>query len=310
MRMWCGLLVGVAVLVSCGCSQSTVAKQAAAAQGPPPGARVDLPIGYMAGAYGGFDRNEYPGDDVMHAMMSEHAAFAFTGYWLTVPPGAMFNQWKGKRDILKQQGWGFLILANGKLEAEILKAQKSGTAPADLGRNDAATAIAAAKSEGFPTHAIIFLDQEEGGRLTSPQAAYLLAWTEAVAASDYRPGVYASGQPVPNGPGQTITTIDDIRSRVTVGHLHPVAMFDAQDTCPPAPGCTLNAKPLSTSGELTLSPGGDLVAWQYSQSPRRPELTRSCAKTYAADGNCYAPGASSALLDMDIASSADPSHGR
>jgi hypothetical protein len=318
MRVWCGWLVGVAVLVSCGCSSSTSAKQSptvatpapgnpgtvAAQKGPRPGAAVDPPIGYVAGAYRGFDRNEYPGDDTMRAMMSEHAAFAFTGYWLTVPPGAMFNQWKGKRDILKQQGWGFLILANGKLEAEILKAQKGGTSPATLGSNDAAVAVAAAKNEGFPAHAIIFLDQEEGGRLTDPQAAYLLAWTEAVATSDYRPGVYASGQRVEDDPGVFIDTIEDIRNRVKQGHLHDVAIFDAQDQCPPAPGCTLAAKPLSDAGEP------DLIAWQYSQSPRRPSITRSCSTTYAPDNRCYAPGFPKVPLDMDLAATADPSQGR
>ena len=179
-----------------------------------------------------------------------------------------------------------------------------------LARKDATAAIAAARSEGFPAHTILFLDQEEGGLLLPEQAAYLLFWTETVASSDYRPGVYASGQPVPNGPGQTITTIEDIRAHVVKNHLHPIAMFDAQDACPPAPGCTVNAKPLSSSGTITLSPGGDLLAWQYSQSPRRPELTRACANTYAADGNCYAPGVPTVLLDMDLASSADPSHGR
>jgi hypothetical protein len=243
-------------------------------------------------------------------MASLHHTFAFTGYWLTDPPGENVNSWQGKRALLLQQGWGFLVLADGRLDHEILKAQKRGTTPAALARKDAEAAIAAARNEGFPVHTTLFLDQEEGGLLLDEQAAYLLAWTEAVAASDYRPGVYASGQPVPNGPGQTITTIDDIRSRVTASHLHPIAMFDAQDTCPPAPGCTVHAKPLSANGELTLSPGGDLAVWQYSQSPRRPELTKSCAKTYAADGNCYAPGDTATFLDMDLASTPDPSHGR
>jgi len=275
-----------------------------------PGAMVDPPIGAVAGGFRGFDRNEYPGDDVMRRMQSEHAAFAFTGYWLTNPPGETSNTWTGKRAVLRQQGWGFLVLANGRLDNEILRAQKHGMPPAALARKDAATAVAAARSEGFPAHTIIFLDQEEGGILLDEQAAYLLAWTEAVAATDYRPGVYASGQPVPNGPGQTITTIEDIRARVVKNHLHPISMFAAQDTCPPAPGCTVNAKPLSSSGTITFSPGGDLIAWQYSQSPRRPELTRACASTYAADGNCYAPGVPTVLLDMDLASSADPSHGR
>ena len=295
--------LGLATLMIGGCSHgssSSAASTAGAAQ-PAASALLDTPTGAVAGGYRGFDRNDYPGDDTMAGL---HKTFAFTGYWLTNPPGENANSWQGKREILKQQGWGFLVLANGRLDAEILKAEKHGTSPAELARTDAAIAVAAARSEGYPAHTILFLDQEEGGLLLDEQAAYLLAWTEAVAASDYSAGVYASGQPVPNGPGQTITTIEDIRSRVKAKHLHEIAIFDAQDTCPPAPGCTVQAKPLSASGEPNLT------AWQYSQSPRRPELTRSCAKTYAADGNCYAPGFPATFLDMDLASSPDPSHGR
>lgn len=247
----------------------------------------------------GFDRNEYPGDSTMAAM---HGEFAFTGYWLTNPPGETSNSWAGKRETLRAQGWGFLVLANGRLDHEILKAQKQGTSPAALGRKDAAQAVAAAQREGFPAGAILFLDQEEGGRLLTEQAAYLLAWTEAVAATPYKPGVYASGQPVPDD--ENITTIDDIRARVKAQHLHAVAMFSAQDQCPPAPGCTLQTKPLAASGET------DLIAWQYAQSPRRPEITQACGQTYAADGNCYAPGFGKVYLDMDVAASGDPSRGR
>ena len=280
-------------------SSTPVVNESATPAQPGPVASVDTSAG--ANGYVGFDRNEYPGDDTMSAMKKQ---FAFVGYWLTVPPGAMFNQWVGKRELLKQQGWGFLLLANGKLEAEIKKAQKAGTAPADLGRKDAAVAVAAAKSEGFPKRAIVFLDQEEGGRLTDVQAAYLLAWTEAVAGSDYRPGVYASGQKTQDDPGVWIDTVEDIRDRVKKGGLHEVAIFDAQDQCGPAPGCTLKAKPLAEAGEP------DVIAWQYSQSPRRPEITKSCAKTYASDGNCYAAGFPKVFLDMDVAKSGDPSEGR
>ena len=136
-------------------------------------------------------------------MAGMQATFAFTGYWLTNPPGEASNTWQGKRALLKQQGWGFLVLANGRLDAEILKSQKQGISPSALGQHDAATAVAAATAEGFPSQTILFLDQEEGGRLLDEQAAYLLAWTEAVAATAFRPGVYASGQPVPDGPRPT-----------------------------------------------------------------------------------------------------------
>ena len=296
----CVMLVGLS-----GCSHGAQPaagnSSANVAAAEPKTAAVDPGAGAGVGPFVGFDRNEYPGDDTMAAMKKQ---FAFVGYWLTVPPGAEFNQWVGKREVLKQQGWGFLLLANGKLEAEILKAQKAGTAPADLGRKDAAVAVAAAKSEGFPKRSIVFLDQEEGGRLTDVQAAYLLAWTEAVAGSDYRPGVYASGQRVQDDPGVWIDTVEDIRNRVKKGGLHGVAIFDAQDTCPPAPGCTVKAKPLAEAGEP------DVIAWQYSQSPRRPEITKSCGKTYASDGNCYAAGFPKVFLDMDVARSGDPSGGR
>lgn len=301
MRRACALVMSVAVLASCGCSQTPHSPSAGT---PPPNAKTDPPIGYVSGSgYVGFDRNEYPGDDVMQTLSTSHTRFAFVGYWLTPPPGASVNEWKGKRELLKRQGWGFLLLANGRFEREILKAQKAGTAPDALGRKDAAVAVAAAKAEGFKPHAIVFLDQEEGGRLTDPQAKYLLAWTEAVATSGYRPGVYASGALVQDGPGEWIDTIRDIRDRVKKGKLHEVAMFDAQDACPPAPGCTLNAKPLSAAGEPNL------VAWQYSQSPRRASLTQSCAETYTAN-QCAIPEFPKMYLDLDVASSPDPSETR
>jgi len=295
------MIFSMGLLMVAGCSRGAGTSLVATPAAVQPVAAVDAQTGAAAGGFVGFDRNEYPGDDTMAAMKKQ---FAFVGYWLTVPPGAMFNQWVGKRALLRQQGWGFLLLANGKLEAEILKTQKAGTTPATLGMKDAAVAVAAAKSEGFPAGAIVFLDQEEGGRLTDVQAAYLLAWTEAVAGSAYKPGVYASGQRVQDGPGVMIDTVEDIRARVKKGSLHEVAMFDAQDQCPPSNGCSLQPRPMSEAGEP------DLIAWQYSQSPRRPEITQSCAKTYASDGNCYAPGFPKVFLDMDVAKTADPSGGR
>jgi hypothetical protein len=300
--------LSLAATLACGCSRPTTAAATAPASTPPQGpANIASPSALDNGLYRGFDRNDYPGEATMAAM---HSTFAFTGYWLNIPPGETSNSWAGKRSLLKQQGWGFLVLANGRLDAEILKAQKHNIPAATLAQQDAAIAVAAARTEGFPAHTILFLDQEEGGRLLDEQAAYLLAWTEAVSASGFRAGVYASGQPVPDGPGQHITTIEDVRARVTSGHLHTIAMFDAQDACPPAPGCTLHPKPLAATNLENLSAAGPLVAWQYSQSPRRPNITQSCAKTYSPDGNCYAPGFPTLFLDLDAAATSDPSQGR
>jgi hypothetical protein len=286
----------------------TVAALLLAAASPVPQAQPAKPSAPAPQNYLGLDANDYPGDDLLPALRKQ---FAFTGYWLTNPPLTNHNPWVGKRDILLRNGFGFLVLANGRLDKEILRSQKSGKPPAALGRQDAAAAVAAAKREGFPPRTILFLDLEEGGRMLPEQSAYLLAWTEAVAQSAYLPGLYASGQPVPDGKGPdgkpvTITTIQDIRQHVAAQHLHPIAFWVIQDACPPAPGCVVNpAHPPSPDLSGTL----DATAWQFAQSPQRKNLTRSCTATYR-DGNCYAPGVPSFALDLSSSSSPDPSHGR
>ncbi|HEV2620432.1 MAG TPA: glycoside hydrolase domain-containing protein [Acidobacteriaceae bacterium] len=258
-------------------------------------------------SYLGFDSNDYPGDALLPALRKQ---FSFTGYWLTNPPATHANSWVGKREILLRNGFGFLVLADGRLDSEILKSRKSGTPPATLGHQDAALAIAAARREGFPPRTILFLDQEEGGRMLPEQANYLLAWTEAVAASPYRPGVYASGHPVsdgrgPDGKPATITTIQDIRQQVAATHLHPIAFWTIQDACPPAPGCVV---PAADPPSPDLSGTLDSTAWQYAQSPRT-SFAQACGATYTR-GNCFAPGIPQLPLDLTAARSPDPSHGR
>ena len=248
----------------------------------------------------GFDRNDYPGDASLPAL-KQH--FDFAGYWLTNPPGEQQNSWIGKRAALKVEGFGFLVLANGKLDAEIKSSCKK---PAELGKLDGSAAAAAATREGFAPQTILFLDQEEGGRLLPEQADYLFAWTESVAAAGFQPGVYGSGQKVDEGHGQSITTAQDIAAQVATRHLHPITLWVYQDACPPSNGCTLRPPPLDKSG----SAGAEV--WQYAQSPRRRESTVSCAKTYATDGNCYIrdPRLAGIMVDLNVATSADPSHGR
>ncbi len=249
----------------------------------------------------GFDRNDYPGDDALPTLRRH---FAFTGYWLNNPPGERRNTWAGKREVIIRNNLGFLVLFNGRLDTEILKAQQSGVSADILGKKDATLAIASAQREHFPARTILFLDQEEGGRLLPEQSAYLFAWTEAIARSAYNPGAYVSGQPVPDAPGRTISTAQNIREQVAASHLHPIALFIYQDACPPSNGCTLRPPAIAAAGTP------DIAAWQYAQSPRRPEITRSCAKTYAPDGNCYVPNLPKLPLDLSVSASSDPSHGR
>jgi hypothetical protein len=252
------------------------------------------PIGLgQAGSshYFGFDKNDYPGDNLLPAL---HRNFSYTGYWLNDPPTEHSNSWAGKRATVKANGFGFLILYNGRLDAEL-----KGKDAAALGRSDAAAAISAAKKEGFPAGAIVFLDQEEGGRLLPEQSAYLFAWVEAIRSSQYRAGVYCSGILVPDGAGK-ISTAGDIRS-----HDSKLTLWVVNDACPPAPGCVVPKKPLSS--EIAGA-----AVWQYAQSPRT-EFARQCGSSYAADNNCYAPDlphSEQTFVDLDVSSLADPSHGR
>lgn len=255
-----------------------------------------LCFGQSHGPYLGFDKNLYPGDELLPEL---HRTFAFTGYWLNNPPGMNSNPWAGKRAQVRAAGFGFLVLFNGRLNAEL----KDKDAAA-LGRSDAIAAIEAGRREGFPKKSIIFLDQEEGGHLLAEQAAYVGAWVEAMSESDYRPGVYCSGIAVSDGAGR-VTTAEEIAQRFATTKKKP-ALWVVNDQCPPAPGCV--AKPASSA----QSGQENALVWQFARSPRS-EFAAGCARSYASDQNCYAPGlphSEKSFVDLNASRSADPSQAR
>ena len=246
--------------------------------------------------YVGFDKNDYPGDELLPAL---HKVFAYTGYWLNDPPGMSSDPWTGKRRQLRDAGFGFLILFNGRTDAEL----KDHDATA-IGTADANAAVAAGLRENFPAGAIIFLDQEEGGRLLPEQAAYIGAWINGVIASDFRAGVYCSGVPVSDGP-QKISTAQDVAKRFATPD-NQLALWVFNDQCPPAPGCVLKAANSARSGFKSA------LVWQYARSPRS-SVAASCKVGYAADSYCYAPylpHSDRSQLDLDTSASSDPSIGR
>jgi hypothetical protein len=251
-------------------------------------------------AYLGFDLNIFPGNAALPVLRK---TFAFSGYWLSPPPGEQNNTWvgNGQREALRSHGFGFLLLYRGPLSREL----KSESAATEKGTADARNAAAAAKREGFPAQAIIFLDIEEGGRLSAAYHSYLRTWAGGLAEAGYHTGAYCSGMPVKEEPGATITTADDIRAHAP---SQDFVFFIYNDACPPSPGCTYPQNPPSpaASGILYAS------VWQYAQSPRRKEFTAHCAPGYHSDGNCYAPGdtAHAWFLDVNSATSVDPSNGR
>jgi hypothetical protein len=262
--------------------------------------------------YIGFDRNDYPGDANLKTLRQ---TFSYSGYWLNNPPGAKTNSWVGKRKTLEDAGFGFLVLFNGHTYAEI---KTAGNATL-LGRSDAATAVAAASAEGFPSQTVIFLDQEQGGRLLPEQRAYLHAWVDGVNSAHFAAGVYCSGIAARESASVSVVTAEDIQKNA---NGRKIKYWVVNDSCPPSPGCTVATK--------NLAPKASGIAfaevWQFAQSPKRPDFASGCRAShnranYNKDGNCYPSGivsesvpakdpAQRLYVDLDVATSSDPSHGR
>jgi hypothetical protein len=252
-------------------------------------------------SYLGLDRNAYPGDAHLKAL---HQTFSYTGYWLNNPPGEKTNTWTGHRAALESAGFGFLVLFNGRLYSELKSAElKSEANATKLGQSDAQAAATNARREGFPAHTIIFLDQEQGGRMLPEQKAYIYAWVDAVTAAGFRAGIYCSG--IPAKDDGNIVTAEDIRQNAGV---RQIVYWAINDACPPAPGCAFPKHPPSPA-ESGVS---FAEIWQFAQSPQRKDVAAHCSN-YSYDGNCYPPGIPALQhlhVDVNVATSTDPSQGR
>ena len=273
----------LSLLTLCLLAQTGVSRQGASSNSP---------------VYLGFDRNDYPGDDNLKTLRH---TFSYTGYWLNNPPGAHSNTWKDKRKIVEASGFGFLVLFNGRLYAELKKSPNAGA----LGRSDALAAVAAAKREGFPQHTVIFLDQEQGGRMLPEQRGYIQGWIDGMNPTGFRAGIYCSGIGAKEDSGATVITAEDIFG---LTDNRDVTFWVTNDACPPSPGCTFGKPPSPTASGIRFA-----SVWQYAQSPRRSDVAAECPANYDRDGSCYAPGFTPAqhmYVDVDTATSEDPSGGR
>jgi hypothetical protein len=254
----------------------------------------------LSDSYLGFDRNTYPGDANLKVL---HQTFSYTGYWLNHPPGEKTNSWTGHRAAVESAGFGFLVLFNGRLYADL----KSVTRATKLGSSDAQAAASAASREGFPAHTIIFLDQEQGGRMLPEQKAYIYAWVDGVTAAGFRAGIYCSG--IPASDDGNIVTAEDIRQSAAG---REIVFWAINDACPPAPGCAFPINPPAHPPSPAQSGVRFAEVWQFAQSPQRKDVAASCAN-YNRDGNCYPPGIAAAKqlhVDVNSATSPDPSNGR
>lgn len=277
-----------------------------------------IALGYAAAlaqttTYLGFDRNDYPGDANLKGLRK---TFSYTGYWLNNPPGEKSNTWAGHRAAVESAEFGFLVLFNGRLYTAL----KSVDRAVILGKSDAADAVAFARHEGFHPGTIIFLDQEQGGRMLPEQKAYIYSWVDAVTAAGFRAGVYCSAIPAKDG---NVVTAEDIRehagdslpgkadkgARATQSHAtRDIVFWAINDACPPSPGCTFpEHSPSPVKSGVSFA-----EVWQFAQSPRRKDVAAHCTN-YNRNGSCYPPGipqTENLYVDVNSATSPDPSQGR
>jgi hypothetical protein len=246
--------------------------------------------------YLGFDRNTYPGEASLKTLRQ---TFSYTGYWLNNPPGERTNTWASHRAAVESAGFGFLVLFNGRLYAEL----KSVARATKFGNSDARAAAASARREGFSSHTIVFLDQEQGGRMLPEQKAYIYAWVDGITDAGFRAGIYCSG--IPNKDDANIVTAENVRQ--SAGGRQ-IVYWAINDACPPALGCAFPKQPPSPAESGVRF----AEVWQFAQSPQRKDVAARCTN-YSRDGECYPPGIPAAQrlhVDVNTAASSDPSHGR
>lgn len=160
------------------------------------------------GTFLGFDTFQYPGDAKMRAWRNaKNAPYSWVGYYLPQAPCHKGTTWAGKRQTLKDMGWGLAVVYVGQqtwgrtpktlTPTQMARLVKRGeTCNADFlsagrGVQDALDAIARTQAEGFPKGAVIFLDVERMETVPARMRDYYKAWTATVLKDGrYRPGVY------------------------------------------------------------------------------------------------------------------------
>jgi len=161
------------------------------------------------GRHLGFDTNLYPGDETMRAWKNAPGApYSWVGYYLSAPCHRD-SSWVGKRQTLRDMGWGIAVVYVGqqawggraprKLNAATLAsmARRGTTCSTDFlsaqrGVEEANDAIARTAAEGFANGSVIYLDVERMEKIPQAMRDYYTAWvTRVLEDGRFRPGIYA-----------------------------------------------------------------------------------------------------------------------
>ena len=135
----------------------------------------------------GFDRSEYPGDDMMQLLRTQ-AGVDFTGFYLAPAPSHGNQGWMGKRSFLQGLGFGFAPIYVGQQQSP----PGSLILTAPQGKLDGGNATHLAQTAGFPASSVLYLDVETGPPAKPAFFVYYKAWVQAVIDNGFSPGVYCS----------------------------------------------------------------------------------------------------------------------
>ena len=139
----------------------------------------------------GFDIGSYPGDDAMTAW-AQAGVYQWCGYYLTSPchSDSTFAPFTGKAGFLQNLGLGLAIIYVGYQQGGCGGTELSNAKGVEHGTD----AIAKCQSEGFPKHAVIFLDVEYFDGAISPEFTdYYRGWLSALLEDGtFQPGTYVA----------------------------------------------------------------------------------------------------------------------
>jgi|SRR6188768_776954 len=191
----------------------------------------------------------------------------WTGFYLGPAPSHPNTSWMNKRSALLQQGWGLAPIYVGQQESGPGSHQVNGA----QGTTDGTNAVSLAQQAEFPPDTIIYLDIEQGGPLSPPMRDYVQRWCAEVKSGGYTPGAYLSHLSA----ASARQAVPDLK--LWVFRLKQ-ADFNVDKSEP------FRDVPPSESGVT------DAVAWQWAQNCRIP-----------------APNGGKQLVDLNVASTKDPS---
>jgi Domain of unknown function (DUF1906) len=141
--------------------------------------------------YAGFDTLEYPAAAM--DWLKSNTNLVWCGYYLAPAPNRPLSTWMGTFAAITGK-WGVVPIYVGQqdLRAALAKSLSS-KLTALQGTLDGKAACDLVAAEGFPAGSFVYLDWEYGALDGAGSAAYIKAWTYAVAKDGRaRPGIYCS----------------------------------------------------------------------------------------------------------------------